>query len=231
MINSNEILELLIFTQSKDNHSNLKDIRSITVNALFEQIENLNIAIILSRQINDLTFLKTEISESITEESIDDILYNYEGFVKDAYFIKSFIIVENHINQIAEFYETAESKIKHHSSILSTFENLIKKEKCELFSDLSDYEINLFRFYCWLRNTNHKIGFQSKEDKSLVINDKYSVININEVKLELKNGEGNNLDTNSLLLLHEQIIKLIIKINSKIPADEYIEHILANNYN
>src|SRR5690554_5682961 len=139
MTSSNEILDLLIFTQSKDNHSNLKDIRSISINALFKQVENLNIAVILCKQINDLTFLKTEISESITEESIEDILYNYEGFIKDAYFIKSFIIVENHINQIAEFYETAESKIKHHSSILSTFENLIKKEKCELFSDLSDY--------------------------------------------------------------------------------------------
>ena len=231
MINKNEILELLIFTQRNDTYSILKDIRSITINALFKQIENLYISIILSKQLNDLTFLKTEISKSITEKSTQDILYNYEGFIKDAYFIKSFLIVENHINQIAEFYEKKENKIKHPTSILSTFENLIKKEKCELFFDLSDYEINLFRFYCWLRNTIHNIGFQSKENKSLLINDKSSVINKNEIKLELKTGEGNNLNTNSLLLLHEQIIKLILKLNSKISTEEYIEHILANSYN
>lgn len=231
MINNNDILELLIFTQSKDTYSNLKDIRSITINALFKQVENLNFAVILSKQLNDLTFLRTEISESITEESIEDILYNYEGFIKDAFFIKSFLIVENNINQIAEFYEKSEGEIKHKTSILSTFENLIKIEKCELFSDLSDYEINLFRFYCYLRNTVHKIGFQSKESKVLVIQDHNSVINKNEVKLELKTGEKNNLNTNSLLLLQEQITKLILKINSKIPKEEYIEHILANSYN
>lgn len=231
MINNNEILELLIYTQSKDTYNNLKDIRSITINALFKQIENLYISVILSKQLNDVTFLKTEISESMTEESIQDILDNFEGFIKDAYFIKSFIIVENHINQIAEFYEKPENKIKHPTSILSTFENLIKVEKCELFFDLSDYEINLFRFYCWLRNTNHNIGYQSKENKSLVINDKNSVINKNEIKLELKTGEGNNLNTNSLLLLQEQIIKLIQKLNSKISTEDYIEHILANSYN
>lgn len=231
MINNNEILELLIFTQRNDTFSNLKDIRSITINALFKQIENLYISLILSKQLNDLTFLKTEISESMTEESIQDIIYNYEGFIKDAYFIKSFIIVENHINQIAGYFEKPENKIKHPTSILATFENLIKIEKCKLFYDLSDYEINLFRFYCWLRNTNHNIGFQSRENKYLVINDINSVVNKNEIRLELKTGEFNNLNTNTFLLLHEQIIKLILKINSKISNEEYIEHILAYTYN
>lgn len=231
MINIDSIFELLIFTQKQDTYSNLKDIRSITVNAILKQIENLNIAVILSKRLDNIEFLKAEISESIDEDSISEIVYNFEGFIKDAFFIRCFLIIENHINQIAEFYEKSEGDIKHKTSIFSTFMNLIKKEKCKLFSDTSNYDIELFKFYCFSRNTIHKIGVQPKPNKLLIIHDKNSVINKNEIKLELVFGKENNLNSNYLLLLHEQIIKLILKINSKIPKEDYIEHISANSYN
>lgn len=231
MINKNDILELLIFTQENDTFNNINDIRSITINGIFKQIENLNIAVTLSEKINDLEYLKSNISESIQSESINDIFYNYEGFIKDAFFMKCFILVENHINQIAEFYEKSKNDIKHYSSVNTTFKNLTNSDKSSLFSSLTQYDIDLFDFYCYLRNTNHRIGFQTKTYKSINIFDESSVINKSQIKLELIEGKGNTIDTQSLFLLQEQIIKLIIKVNSKIPTEDYIEHILAKTYN
>lgn len=228
MINKNDILELLIFTQSKDNFENINDVRSITINALFKQIENLNIAVILSDKLSNLEFLKSEISQSIENNDIKNIIYNYEGFIKDAFFIKSFILIENHINQIAEFYEQTNNKIKT-DSIVITFKNLINPNKCNLFTNLTENEIELFKFYCYLRNTIHKMGYQTKENKSIRIKDNSSMINKNEVTFELKENVGNDLNTNSLLLLHEQVIKLMLKINELIPKEDFIEHILVKD--
>lgn len=201
MINKEDILHLLLFTQKNDTFENLNDIRSITINAIFKQIENLNIAITLSEKICDLIYLQSNISESIRSEDINNILFNFEGFIKDAFFMKCFILVENHINQLAEFYEKTQKDIKHNSSIMITFKNLINPKKCSVFDNLNQYDIDLFDFYCFVRNTNHSIGFQKKAYKSLTILDDSSVINKSMTKLELFEGNKNILDTKSLFLL------------------------------
>lgn len=229
MINKSDILKLILYTQSIDTHTNINDIRSVSIHMLFKQIENFNIAVLLSEKLNDIELLKSQISISIEEKHIPDILFNYEGFIKDALFIKCFLAVENHINQIANFYEKTKGDIKHESSVLITFNNLIKIEKCNMFSDLSNYDIELFGFFVYLRNTIHNIGYQTKSSKSVTINDNDSVINKNEIKLNLEFDQFNNIDTTSLLLLIEQIIKLVNKINSKIPIQDYIEHILVKS--
>ncbi|MCZ8089039.1 hypothetical protein [Flavobacterium sp.] len=227
-MNKEELLRFLKLANSLDTFSNIDDIRSITINAIFKQIENLYFSVILSKNLNDIEFLKKNISEKIEENYINDIIINYEGFIKDAFFMKFFMIVENHINQIAEFYENSNNKIKDFSSIQNTFENLTTPKKCSLFTEISQKEKELFKFYCYLRNTNHKLGFQSKSNKELIIKDESSVINIYETKINLLKDCPNNLNTNSLLLIKEQILKLIIKINSKIPEQDYIEHILVH---
>lgn len=228
-MNKKEILEFLKLTQSFDTYPNINDIRSVTVNAFFKQIENLYLSAILSINLNDLEFLKLNLSNDIEENFIPAIIYNFEGFIKDAFFIKFFILVENHINQIAEFYEKPNSLIKDKTSIIKTFENLTNIKKCKIFADLIESDKQLFNFYCYLRNTIHRIGFQSKSDKILIINDKDSIIINFETKIELLKDKPNNINTSSLLLINEQILKLIIKINSFIPKEDFIEHILVKS--
>ena len=46
------------------------------------------------------------------------------------------------------------------------------------------------------------------------------------MKFELKNGDFNVITSEMQILLLEQVFKFILKINSQIPKDDYIEHIM-----
>lgn len=223
------LVQFLEYVESQNTYKNMDDIRNVTISAIYKQIENLHISTILSQQLTDINFLKKNISNEIEQDYVADIKYNFEGFMKDAFFIRFFMIVENHINQIVEFYEKSNEKTKYDTAISKTFEKLTNPESKNFFINLSESEKTLFEFYCYVRNTIHKIGFQSKDNKSLVIYDKNSIIQKSEIKIELIKGASNNLSMKSILLIKEQIFNLLIKINSKLPKEDFIEHILVQN--
>lgn len=221
------VKELITFIQSKDSHQNQDDIRSVTTSSFYQISESYLIGLILSENISDIKYCKEKISQDIEIAHIENLEYVFDGFLKDSFFVKIFVLIENHIRQIAEFYENSTIKINV-NSIASTFNNLTDSNKTNLFLSLTNQDKELFKFYCYLRNTIHNIGFQLKGAQQLKINDSRSVINQSEVIIDLTKNSANSLTFENLILLQEQIFKLILKMNDLFPEDDFIEHRLVS---
>lgn len=221
----NLVKDLIIFIQSKDTEQNEDDIRSISTYSFYQISESFLISLILSKHISDVEYCKSQINPNITELDISILEYAFDGFIKDSFFIKIFVLIENQIRQIAEFYETPSNKINT-NSILTTFKNVIE---IGLFSSINHKERELFEFYCNLRNTMHNFGFQTKSNKTLVIKDSNSVIEKNEIIIGLTLNSPNKITFQKLILLKEQVFKLLSKINNLIPKDDFIKHRLVSS--
>ncbi len=220
------IKKFIHFLQSNDDYNNINDIRSVTTYSFYQISESFLISLILSRHISDIEYCKENISQNIKTSDLEILKYAYDGFVKDSFFIKLFVLTENHIRQIAQFYESSTNKIDV-IPISGTFNNLMDSNKISLFTSITEKEKKLFQFYCYLRNTMHNIGFQSQSTKQLKILDSNSVVNSNEIIIDLTENSANSLSFEKLVLLQEQIFKLILKINSLIPENDFIEHKLV----
>ncbi len=221
------IKDFISFIQSKDTFQNQDDIRSVTTYSFYQISESFFISLVLSKHISDINYCKENINPNIINSDISTLEYAFDGFIKDSFFIKLFVSVENHIRQIAEFYESSNNKINV-NSIGMTFKNLTDITKTNLFISITNEEKELFEFYCYLRNTIHNFGFQTKADKQLKIDDSDSIIESNEVLIDLNLNSVNNLTFKKLILIQEQIFKLILKIDSLIPKSDFIEHRLVS---
>lgn len=180
-------------------------------------------ALILSEKLLDISFCKSHFSDQIEINDLSTISYNFDGFIKNAFFTNSFVYTENHIRQIALHYESL-NNIINVTSITSTFKNLMNQNKISIFNSLDENDFKLFEFFCFIRNTMHNAGFQTKENQSIEIFDSNSVINKDRITISLSKDSANDLTFNNQLLLQEQIIKLILKVNSVIPGNDFIKH-------
>lgn len=90
--------------------------------------------------------------------------------------------------------------------------------------NISEFEIEILLFFCYLRNTMHNIGFQTQTDKQITINDLSSVISIDCHTLKLTQNDANQITFTEFVLLIEQTFKILIKIDSQLPIIDKIEH-------
>jgi hypothetical protein len=216
-----KILEL---AKESASHPNRKDIRSVTPHILALTIQNYLITLILSRNLSNLGYLKANIYEGYEEDDLSDLEYNFDGYQSNAVFINLFIHIEIHIRQIAIHYETPKQKLNH-TSITKTFNNIINMFKLNVSdNDITDADVELFKFFCFLRNTMHNGGFHIHPDKTIIVSDKSSIFGTGKKSISLKKNQPNRCSFEEQLLIYEQIIKLIKKINSLIQEDEHIEH-------
>ena len=224
-----KIKSLIIEINDVDYFPNQEDIRNITHYSLYQHTENYLFGMLQSEEFFELTNFREKIDSKSNSEDIEIKKFNYDGFLKDGYFTKYFVSVETHIRHIASFYESSAGNIDV-ISIKKTFENLTNTKQSTLFTSLSSQDKDTFNFFCYLRNTMHNIGFQNdnNSDQTLIIHDKESKIETNQTELKLKTGKPNNIDLIKLLLLNEQIFKLIQKINSLIPETDFIKHKLVD---
>ena len=212
---------LLNFVSEKDVFENQDDIRSITMHSLTQTIQSYYFSIILNKELEDIEYVKKNISQEIKNEDLKILNYIYDGFLKNAFFNNSFVFIENHIRQIALNYEITKDSFNN-QSLTQTFKNV--RTKIIFFSNLNIEDEKLFEFYCFLRNTMHNVGFQTKEDKSIVLIDNNSIYEHKEIELKLLQNMPNDISFEQQLILLEQIIKLIEKINFLIPIDDFIKH-------
>ncbi len=217
------VQRFITYVKLKNSFSNKLDIRSATLQSL--EIRSYTYL---------LTLLMTKENESIDYTSklpdhlkLDDILHplsnRYQRFIADSYFIKLFASTENHIRQIAEHYESNENQLNV-PSISKTFRNLVNPKKLGLFSSISQEDIDLFTFYCYLRNTIHHMGLQIKSTQKISIRDPESVVITDNVDYELQHNSRNEIPFEHVFLLQEQVIKLLLKMNTLLPVQDYIEH-------
>lgn len=213
---------LLNFINSQNTFSDKEDIRNITIDAFAQNTQNFFIALNLAKKLENIHFVNIEISEQFIEDDLEIVNYSFDGFIKDAYFVKSFILLENHIRQIASFYERTPNNLNV-QSINSTIKNVTDNSKLS-FMNISKPEIEILLFFCYLRNTMHNIGFQTQTDKQITLNDSFSVISTDNHTLELKQNGANKNTFIEFVLLIEQVIKILIKIDSQLPINDKIEH-------
>lgn len=226
----NEIKRRIIIVQNLLNHIsendvflNREDVRSITIHSLAQTTQNFWFSLIMSENLFDISFCKINFSDQIENEDLPTVSFNFDGFIRNAFFINSFVYIENHIRQIAINYEDS-NNIINITSITKTFRNLMNYNKISLFSSLNENDFKLFEYYCFIRNTMHNAGFQIQENQSIEIHDLNSVINRNRVLMSLSKESANDLTFDNQLLLQEQITKLILKINLSIPEKDFIKH-------
>ncbi|WP_143071102.1 hypothetical protein [Flavobacterium xueshanense] len=120
-----------------------EDVRSITTHTLAQTAQNFWFSLILSENLFDISYCKSNFSFEIEISDLSTIIYNYDGFIKNAFFLNSFIYVENHIRQIALKYENP-NNIINVTSITKTFLNLMNTNKTSLFSSLNENDFKLF---------------------------------------------------------------------------------------
>lgn len=218
------VSKILDLARNGKEHSNQKDIRSVTTHILTLTIQNYLITLILSRNLSNLDYLKNNIYEGYEEEDIADLEYNFGGYQTNALLINLFVYIENHIRQIAKYYETATQTLNVYS-ITSTFKNIINRDKLELFADdIANEDLKLFEFFCYVRNTMHNGGFHTHPSTSISITDEQSIFGSQTKSIALTQNQPNRISFEKQWLLYEQIIKLVIKLNSIIPLIEFIEH-------
>lgn len=216
--------KILDLARESKEHPNRKDIRSVTPHILTLTIQNYLITLILSRNLSNLDYLKSNIYDGFEEEDIDDLEYNFGGYQTNALLINLFVYVENHIRQIAIHYESQNQKLNV-TSITNTFRNIINKDKLVLFAnEIKKEEIELFEFFCYVRNTMHNGGFHTHPDTKIIISDECSIFGSEEKSISLERNQPNRISFEDQWLIYEQIIKLLTKINALIPEKENIEH-------
>ena len=203
------------------NLTNKADVRYITLHALSQTSQNFGFALILSRQLQNVEFCQKNVSTDIFAEDIPNITYNFKGFLRNAFFINFFVYVENHIRQLATHFETKPKEINV-ISIVQTFKKLTIEGKTPI--SLSERDVYVFEYYCFLRNTMHNAGFQTQENKKIEIIDNESIFGPQKFEMELDENSPNQFIMNEQFVLHEQIAKILMKINAKIPITDFIEH-------
>lgn len=213
----------LNFISEKDTFKNLEDIRSISIHSLAQTTQSYLFSLFLNKELQNIEYVKNNISQEINLEDLATMNYIYDGFIKNAFFINIFVYIENHIRQIALHFEKSLKDINV-SSITLTFKNLRNLNKVPHFKSLVDNDEELFTFYCYIRNTMHNVGFQTESDKSLVIIDENSIFKFTKTEIKLIQNSPNNITFEDLLILQEQVIKLILKLNSLIPESEFLKH-------
>lgn len=212
---------LLNFVKEKDVFKNQDDIRSITIHSLSQTTQSYYFSLLLNKELENIEYVKKHISEDLKSEDLKILNYTYDGFLKNAFFNNSFVHLENHIRQIALNYEIVKNTLNN-QSLTQTFKNL--RTKIIFFSDLNDEDEKLFEFNCYVRNTMHNVGFQTKEDKNIILINNNSIYEYNEIELKLLQNTQNDISFEQQLILQEQIIKLLEKINFLIPKDDFIKH-------
>jgi hypothetical protein len=218
------VAKVLDLANNGNGHSNRKDIRYVSTHILGLTIQNYLITLILSRNLSDIDYLKSNIYEGYEKEDIPDLEYNFGGYQTNALLINLFVYIENHIRQIASHYETSSNTLNV-NSITSTFKNIINRDKLELFAnDISTDDKKLFEFFCYVRNTMHNGGFHSHPDASINITDSESIFGNTTKTITLEQNKPNRISFEKQWILYEQIIKLIIKLNSIMPQTDFIEH-------
>lgn len=222
-----KVRALLNFIILNDTFANQNDVRSITINNFVQITQSFLFSLILSYNLKDINYCKANLSKELQEEDLDVINCNYEGFIKNAYFINIFVSIENHIRQLGLHFERNPEDINV-QSITQTFRNLKNQNKTDVFSSLTNEDFKLFEFYCFIRNTMHNMGFQTKNDKCLLLEDNDSVIFTGRREICLIKDQANYLTFDDLILLTEQVIKLVLKINSLIPQSIEIKHPLSD---
>lgn len=223
------IFKLLNFASLNNLHADEEDIRSITMHSISQSIQNYYISLILSEKLEDIKFVNANISEEFAVEELEVVNYNYQGFIKDALFNALFISIESNIRAIARHYEAKVNDINN-TSIKITFENLLKT--ISLFNGISADQKKVILYFFYLRNTMHNFGINTKPKQAIDIEDKTSIVDTSKVKLELIQNQTNNISSKNLFLLFEQVLKVIIRLNSMIPSNEKIKHPLADfDYN
>ncbi|KNB61180.1 MULTISPECIES: hypothetical protein [Chryseobacterium] len=223
------VSKLLDFASSNNNHGDLEDIRNITIDAIASSIQNYLIALKLSTHLNDISYLQKNIWEGFSQEDLVPVDFNFNGFIKDAFYNALFIIIETNFRAVAKHFEARVDTINK-TSIKATFENLLSM--ITFFTSVTTYERDVMFYFFYLRNTMHNFGIHTKTNHSLEIDDKASLIDQSKVKLELIQDQPNNITAKEQLLLIEQVIKVIIRFNSLIPIAERIKHPLADfDYN
>jgi hypothetical protein len=213
----------LNFINEKDTFDNLDDIRSISIHSIAQTTQSYLFSLFLSKELENIEYVKKKISQTINQEHLETINYIYDGFLKNAFFINLFLFVENHIRQIALHYEKSLKDINI-NSITLTFKNLRDLNKITLFEGLDDKDEELFTFYCYVRNTMHNVGFQTQSDKYITIIDENSIFKFQKTEIKLIQNSPNNITFEELLILQEQVIKLILKMNSLIPKSDFLKH-------
>ncbi|WP_281336991.1 hypothetical protein [Flavobacterium eburneipallidum] len=205
------------------NKHNENDIRNVTLDLVATRIQDFRTSLILSKNINKKWLFENNSNEHYSDIEIKTFISNFVHNQIDAFFINTFMYIEAHIRLIAKYYENSNNKILNFK-ISQTFENLTNNNKIQLFENISEENKLLFKFYLSLRNTIHTGHFHTWDYDFFIINDKSSIIDKTEKKLELHKNKYVEINPFEKLLLIEQIIKLILKINSKIPNNTIIEH-------
>lgn len=219
------ISKLLNFASTNNNHSDLEDIRSITLDTIAQGIQNYLIALKLSEHLNDINYVKEKIWKDFVKDDLKVVNYNFNGYIKDAFFNSLFISVESNFRTVAKHFEATEGQINN-TSIKTTFTNLLSI--ISFFTSITSYEKDVITYFLYLRNTVHNFGIHTKPSYTLEIEDATSVINQSKVKLELIQNKTNNISSENLYLLFEQVMKAVIKFNSLIPSTENIKHPLVD---
>jgi hypothetical protein len=217
------IKNLINFIGIVDKHQNQYDVRSITIHSLFQVTQSFLFSKILAKEISDIEYCKENFSTDIQTDDLEVLQYNYDGFISNAFFINYFVHIENHIRQVAMNYENNPKEINV-SSITQTFKNLMNINKTNVFQQISHIDYELFEFYCFMRNTMHNVGFQTREAKTLILDDRDSVVYSLPLEIKLEENVPASVSSEKSLLISEQILKLILKINSLIPESDFIKH-------
>lgn len=218
---------LLNFISANNNFSDYEDIRSITIDSFAVAVQYFFISLILSKELQKIDYVQSKISDQFKEFDLKDIEFNFDGFVKDALFTKLFISVESNFRTIARHLEKTTDDINN-TSIKITFERLLDANKTNLFTTIDAIDKDIIICFFYLRNTIHNFGIHTKPNHILEIEDSTSLISKSKVTIELVQNQPNSISTENLLLLFEQVIKVIIKFNSVIPTTEKIKHPLAD---
>ncbi|SMO97119.1 hypothetical protein SAMN06265171_1202 [Chryseobacterium rhizoplanae] len=222
-------IKLLGLVTENTSYSDKEDIRSITIDSIAETLQSFYISLLLSKELHNIEYINSKISPQFKESDLDDIQFNFEGLVKDALFTKFFICIESNLRSIARHFEAAKGNIEK-TSIKATFENLFDVNKTDFFTSIKSNDKDVILFFFYLRNTMHNFGIHSDSNPNQIIQieDTSSVIDRSKVTLELIQNQTNNIIYKDLLLLFEQVIKIIIRLNSLIPSTEKIKHPLAD---
>lgn len=216
-----DVFRISNFIDSNSNLVNKADVRYITLHALAQTAQNFGFALALSKQLHNVEFCQKNISNDIFAEDLPNINYNFKGFLRNAFFINFFVYVENHIRQLATHFESKPKEINV-ISIVQAFKKLTTERKTPI--SLSEHDVEVFEYYCYLRNTMHNAGFQTQDSTKIEIVDAESIFGPQKFEMELGENAPNKFLMKEQFVLHEQIVKILLKINAQISIADFIEH-------
>jgi hypothetical protein len=215
------------FLEGFEEFSNIDDTRNVTQHSIYLATQNAVFSLSMAAHLENTEFYKGRTLCELSPNDIETNVYNYLGFIKDAWFNGVFIAVESHIRTITAHYDEKNGTKLLNDNIKATIDNLIQKENSLFYQALDENELKFFRLFIYLRNTMHNIGKQNKDDQTLCYVHKSSLFFDEPVNLELIKGNFNNFKAENLFYLVEQIILLIRKLDARIDKSEFIVHPLV----